>query len=45
MVKEGTEAGRHMMLIVEIDGEPKYVRSGFVNQLRTLPVRLHAKRK
>lgn len=25
---------------MKIDGEPKYVRSGFVNQLRTLPVRL-----
>ena len=27
---------------MEIDGEPKYVVSGFVNQLRTLPVRLNA---
>lgn len=26
---------------MEIDGEPRYVRSGFVNQLRTLPVRLN----
>ncbi len=25
---------------MELDGEPKYVVSGFVNQLRTLPVRL-----
>ncbi len=27
---------------MEIDGEPKYVVSGFVNQLRTLPVKLNA---
>ncbi len=27
---------------MELDGEPKYVVSGFVNQLRTLPVRLNA---
>lgn len=27
---------------LELDGEPKYVVSGFVNQLRTLPVRLNA---
>ena len=27
---------------MEIEGEPKYVVSGFVNQLRTLPVRLNA---
>lgn len=26
---------------MEIDGEPKYVVSGFVNQLRTLPVKLN----
>jgi cholest-4-en-3-one 26-monooxygenase len=26
---------------MEIDGEPRYVVSGFVNQLRTLPVRLN----
>lgn len=25
---------------MELDGEPRYVVSGFVNQLRTLPVRL-----
>ena len=28
---------------MEIYGEPKYVVSGFVNQLRTLPVKLHAR--
>ena len=27
---------------MELDGDPKYVVSGFVNQLRTLPVRLNA---
>ncbi len=27
---------------MELNGEPKYVVSGFVNQLRTLPVRLNA---
>lgn len=27
---------------MELDGEPKYVVSGFVNQLRTLPVKLNA---
>ncbi len=27
---------------MELDGEPRYVISGFVNQLRTLPVRLSA---
>jgi len=27
---------------MELDGEPRYVVSGFVNQLKTLPVRLHA---
>jgi cholest-4-en-3-one 26-monooxygenase len=26
---------------MELDGEPKYVVSGFVNQLRTLPVKLN----
>jgi len=26
---------------MKLDGEPKYVVSGFVNQLRTLPVKLH----
>ena len=28
---------------MEIVGEPAYVASGFVNQLRTLPVRLNAR--
>jgi cholest-4-en-3-one 26-monooxygenase len=28
---------------MEIDGEPRYVVSGFVNQLRTLPVRLNVR--
>ncbi len=27
---------------MELDGEPRYVVSGFVNQLKTLPVRLNA---
>jgi cytochrome P450 len=27
---------------MQIDGDPKYVVSGFINQLRTLPVRLNA---
>ncbi len=27
---------------MELDGKPRYVVSGFVNQLKTLPVRLHA---
>ena len=27
---------------MELDGDPRYVVSGFVNQLRTLPVRLNA---
>ena len=29
---------------MELDGEPKYVVSGFVNQLRTLPVKLNGPR-